>query len=261
MLNMLTEDKENILHVVLEGALDSHTATEFKAWMEESLLDGYRAFLLNFSRLDYISSRGISVLFETADIMQKHEAHLVILEPSEETRNLLDFFGVTKKLKVSFDWESALSDLARFKKVEPPVDSEEEIEIQLPDLEKEQKEPQQEETNEESLETTVDQEIEITSKETHSESTLEPKETRPENTEENEKEEASEDNLPKDESVVTIKQERSQELSHEKKDTSSIQTVEVNIIHCPNCGKKLKVTKPGKYLCPDCRIRFQYPFY
>ena len=35
---------------------------------------------------------------------------------------------------------------------------------------------------------------------------------------------------------------------------------EPKLIFCPNCGVQLRVTKPGGYLCPSCRVKFQYPF-
>ena len=33
-----------------------------------------------------------------------------------------------------------------------------------------------------------------------------------------------------------------------------------SVVFCPNCGARLRVQQAGKYLCPSCRTKFQYPF-
>ena len=56
------------LEIALEGRLDTMTAPELEAELNQSL-DGVEALTLDFSKLDYISSAGLRVLLSAHKVM------------------------------------------------------------------------------------------------------------------------------------------------------------------------------------------------
>ena len=58
----------NILNIALEGRLDTMTAPELEAELKKSL-DGAESLILDFSKLDYISSAGLRVLLSAHKVM------------------------------------------------------------------------------------------------------------------------------------------------------------------------------------------------
>ena len=56
------------LTIALEGRLDTMTAPELEAELKKSL-DGTESLILDFSKLDYISSAGLRVLLSAHKIM------------------------------------------------------------------------------------------------------------------------------------------------------------------------------------------------
>ncbi len=56
------------LTIALEGRLDTMTAPELEAELKKSL-DGAESLILDFSKLDYISSAGLRVLLSAHKIM------------------------------------------------------------------------------------------------------------------------------------------------------------------------------------------------
>ncbi len=56
------------LEIALEGRLDTMTAPELEAELNQSL-DGVETLTLDFSKLDYISSAGLRVLLSAHKIM------------------------------------------------------------------------------------------------------------------------------------------------------------------------------------------------
>ena len=58
----------NTLNIALVGRLDTMTAPELEAELKKSL-DGAESLILDFSKLDYISSAGLRVLLSAHKVM------------------------------------------------------------------------------------------------------------------------------------------------------------------------------------------------
>ena len=70
MLNIKKNLEGDKLTIALEGRLDTVTAPEFSKAIEEKL-DGVKELVLDFAKLDYISSAGLRVLLTTQKTMAK----------------------------------------------------------------------------------------------------------------------------------------------------------------------------------------------
>ena len=65
------------LTVVLEGRLDTTTAPELEAELKQSL-SGITELIMDFEKLDYISSAGLRVLLSAQKIMTKQGSMKII---------------------------------------------------------------------------------------------------------------------------------------------------------------------------------------
>ncbi len=88
MLKVETQEKDKELILLLDGMIDSTTAEEFAARMEEILLQKPSAMVLDFEKVDYISSAGFRILFMIAKEMKKNQGKLSARSVSAEIQNL-----------------------------------------------------------------------------------------------------------------------------------------------------------------------------
>ena len=76
--------------LTLEGRLDTTTAPQLEEELKDAL-EGAESIVLDFEKLDYISSAGLRVLLSTQKVMVK-KGGMVIRNVNE---NIMDIFEVT----------------------------------------------------------------------------------------------------------------------------------------------------------------------
>ena len=89
----MTINKElngNALAIALDGRLDTITAPELEAALNESL-DGVQALSFDFAKLEYISSAGLRVLLAAQQRMNKQGTMVV----SNVNETIMEIFEVT----------------------------------------------------------------------------------------------------------------------------------------------------------------------
>ena len=84
-----TQNADN-LNIAVEGRLDTATAPELEAEFKSSL-DGASTLVLDFEKLDYISSAGLRVLLSAQKVMAKKGGMKVI----NVNENVMEIFDVT----------------------------------------------------------------------------------------------------------------------------------------------------------------------
>ncbi len=67
-MEIIKNQKENVMNVALSGRLDTTTAPQLEAELE---LDGITELNFDFENLDYISSAGLRVLLAAQKVMNK----------------------------------------------------------------------------------------------------------------------------------------------------------------------------------------------
>ncbi|MGX8707104.1 MAG: STAS domain-containing protein [bacterium] len=80
----------NALTIVLEGRLDTATAPELEAELKQSL-SGITELIMDFEKLDYISSAGLRVLLSAQKTMTK-QGSMKIIHANEM---IMEVFEVT----------------------------------------------------------------------------------------------------------------------------------------------------------------------
>ena len=97
---MKIEHKENgtELTVALEGRLDTTTAPELEADLKNSL-DGLTVLILDFEKLEYISSAGLRVLLSAQKVMNK-QGDMTLRNVSPEIMEIFEVTGFVDILNI-----------------------------------------------------------------------------------------------------------------------------------------------------------------
>ena len=97
---MKIEHKENgtELTVALEGRLDTTTAPELEADLKNSL-DGLTVLILDFEKLEYISSAGLRVLLSAQKVMNR-QGEMKLLHVNDVVNEILEVTGFTDILTI-----------------------------------------------------------------------------------------------------------------------------------------------------------------
>lgn len=88
---------DNTLCIALEGRLDTTTAPELE--QEIKKLDGVNALVLDFAKLDYISSAGLRVLLSAHKIM-KSRGGMKVVNVNEIVSEVFEVTGFSDILTI-----------------------------------------------------------------------------------------------------------------------------------------------------------------
>ena len=88
----------NALTIALEGRLDTMTAPELEAELKKDL-DSVDSLVLDFSKLDYISSAGLRVLLSAHKSMSR-KGGMKVVHVNEIVREVFDVTGFSDILTI-----------------------------------------------------------------------------------------------------------------------------------------------------------------
>lgn len=280
---MNTLSKNDLLVVELEGALDSRTSADFKAWVEEKIIEGYRAIALDCQSLDFISSNGIAAILDIKRILDANQGAIALVHVSQEVKNLLGFLRILNLIPAYEDIESVTAFLSGYHK-QPAMSLGEQQAAQTvtpetnenpqtagiaitPELKPAAEEPSD-------LEPVLELPEPLRSKEPTSDTAANDGATN-ENTNTLPEEKKEEILLHKESTFNSTAAPEPAPLPQEHKNQAesvapqpNVETVatsnklpfdSLQTILCPNCSTALRVSRPGKYLCPACRYKFNWP--
>ena len=98
MLNINKTQENERLTVVLEGRLDTVTAPQLEASLQESI-PGITELILDFEKLDYISSAGLRVLLAAQKIMNR-QGSMIIRNVKPEIMEIFEVTGFVDILNI-----------------------------------------------------------------------------------------------------------------------------------------------------------------
>lgn len=271
MLEFNTAFDKDILVIELEGSLDSHSAADFRAWFNEKISSGYRAFALDCLCLEYISSAGITSLIELQSLLAGRQGKMVLYQLSSETRQLLKFLQLDTKLHLVTDYDEAIAALTGIKKiVREPVASAEpaamvgagEIRV-LPQSAAQSAAGSEKPPLPPANEMHVEEHFSPEKKglhPVHTDTPVAAAETTAPAAQPTQTPAAAVKEQPAGISpeVVAVKPPPVQVEPQREAQEVKINMDAKRLITCPNCKSVLRVTTAGEYLCPACRFRFAY---
>ena len=98
MLNIKNNREDARLTVTLEGRLDTTTAPDLEKNLQESI-QSVEVLVMNFEKLDYISSAGLRVLLSAQKIMNK-QGGMKLCHVNENIMEILEVTGFVDILTI-----------------------------------------------------------------------------------------------------------------------------------------------------------------
>jgi len=96
----ITKTKDNdILTAVISGRIDTTTSPVLDSELKGSL-EGITELILNFEKVEYISSSGLRVLLSLHKIMTAKDGKLIISKPAEMVFEVFDVTGFADMLNI-----------------------------------------------------------------------------------------------------------------------------------------------------------------
>ncbi len=99
-MEIRTENENDVEIVSIEGELDTETSPEAEAYLNKMRADGTRKILLDFEKLDFISSAGLRVLLATAQEMESTGGGLRVCCLNRDVKEVFDISGFSTLLGV-----------------------------------------------------------------------------------------------------------------------------------------------------------------
>lgn len=99
MLNITKKYEGDTLSVTLDGRLDTKTAPQLQNELEP-LLDGISKLVLDFEKVDYISSAGLRVLLTFQQDLTEQGKKMELCHVNEMIRDVFDVTGFLEILTI-----------------------------------------------------------------------------------------------------------------------------------------------------------------
>ena len=86
----MNEQKPGLVEIALGGRLDTETSPQLEKKLDEVLAKPVQAVRFELSRLDYISSMGIRVLFKAMKALRTKKAMFLVVNPQPQIKKVLE---------------------------------------------------------------------------------------------------------------------------------------------------------------------------
>ena len=102
-ISIAIEPSPSIPHltvITLKGSLDLSTSSFVDKKIIPLLETGKADFILDVSKLDYLSSIGMMCLTKYQILLQKKERSLKLIKPSKSIYDIMTYFGIAKRFSI-----------------------------------------------------------------------------------------------------------------------------------------------------------------
>ena len=97
-MTIVKTKENNKLTVSLEGRLDTMTAPELEAALNDELQD-ISELIIDFEKLEYISSAGLRVMLSAHKEVSPH-GEMIIIGANDEVKEIFDITGLVDMLNI-----------------------------------------------------------------------------------------------------------------------------------------------------------------
>ncbi|MDE5754304.1 MAG: STAS domain-containing protein [Oscillospiraceae bacterium] len=97
-MNIIKNLEGKTLNIALEGRLDTTTAPQLEAELKQNIAD-HTALILDFAKLEYLSSAGLRVLLAAQKIMNK-QGRMVIRNVNDVIAEIFEVTGFADILTI-----------------------------------------------------------------------------------------------------------------------------------------------------------------
>ena len=111
-MNLSFERDDGFVHCVVDGRVDSNTASVLRDGVLDQMQDADRVLVLDLSQVGYVSSAGLQSLLVLARYMGQRGAGFGVCRLTEMVQQVFEVAGFTLVIPVFADREDALRSLA-----------------------------------------------------------------------------------------------------------------------------------------------------
>ncbi len=110
-MEIIKSKKDHIQILELVGRLDSNTSKDLEAELTALFINNEYKILLDFARLEYISSAGLRVLLVGVKTINKNEGRLALCSLKEFVHEIFEIAGFTPLFNIYDNRDEALKKL------------------------------------------------------------------------------------------------------------------------------------------------------
>jgi len=99
-MKITIQDSNEVKIVQFEGELETNTSHDAETCLNQLLDEGVKKILVDFEKLDYISSAGLRVLLATAQKLESGGGTLKVCNLNETVQEVFDISGFSTILRV-----------------------------------------------------------------------------------------------------------------------------------------------------------------
>jgi anti-anti-sigma factor len=99
----ILEDSPDLLRIELAGALDISGVREIDTRFLAQVTPAKRPVVVDFSKVTFLASYGMRMLFEAIKALERQGRKLVVLKPQPAVAKVLEIGGVSEFAIISFD--------------------------------------------------------------------------------------------------------------------------------------------------------------
>lgn len=88
------QEDGGVVYFELEGLLDAHNFETLEALFEKHFEAGVYRFVIDIGRLTYVSSAGAGVFIGAVGTCQDNDGNIVLVQPSQEVKEIFELLGV-----------------------------------------------------------------------------------------------------------------------------------------------------------------------
>ncbi len=107
-MQMSVKTANEVKVLAFEGSLDTQTSPNVQAQLTQLIEGGDKKILVNFEKLQYISSAGLRVLLAAAKQLKTTDGELRICSLNEVVKEVFDISGFDRILPISASESEAL---------------------------------------------------------------------------------------------------------------------------------------------------------
>jgi len=108
-MNIDTEERNGIQIVRLEGRIDAHTTTQVEEKLFGLVDGGASRMVINFEKLDFISSAGLRTLLSTAKRVREAKGDLKVCNLNPNVQEVFDITGFSTLFNVAGSEDEAVA--------------------------------------------------------------------------------------------------------------------------------------------------------
>lgn len=107
------ELRDGVVYFELEGTLDAHNFETLEGLFEKHFESGIYRFVVEIRRLTYVSSAGAGVFIGAVGTCQDNDGNIVLVQPSQEVKEIFELLGVYQIFPVAQDVSKAAAAFTR----------------------------------------------------------------------------------------------------------------------------------------------------